>query len=40
MEERWNQRTELLIGIKGIEKLKKATVIIYGIGGYYYCCFC
>ena len=33
MEERWNQRTELLIGIKGIEKLKKATVIIYGIGG-------
>ena len=33
MEERWHQRTELLIGIKGIEKLKKATVIIYGIGG-------
>lgn len=33
MEERWNQRTELLIGIKGIEKLKKATVLIYGIGG-------
>lgn len=33
MEERWNQRTELLIGIKGIEKLKKTTVIIYGIGG-------
>lgn len=33
MEERWNQRTELLIGIKGIEKLKKSTVIIYGIGG-------
>ena len=33
MEERWNQRTELLIGIKGIEKLKKAKVAIFGIGG-------
>lgn len=33
MEEKWNSRTELLIGKQGIEKLEKAKVIIYGIGG-------
>ncbi len=33
MEEKWNSRTELQIGKQGIEKLEKAKVIIYGIGG-------
>ena len=33
MEEKWNSRTEILIGKQGIEKLEKAKVIIYGIGG-------
>lgn len=33
MEETWTSRTELLIGKEGIEKLKKAKVIVYGIGG-------
>lgn len=33
MEESWTSRTELLIGKEGIEKLKSAKVIIYGIGG-------
>ena len=33
MEERWNSRTEILIGKQGIEKLEKAKIIIYGIGG-------
>lgn len=31
--EKWTDRTELLIGKEGIEKLEKAKVIIYGIGG-------
>lgn len=33
MEEKWNSRTEILIGKQGIEKIEKAKVIIYGIGG-------
>lgn len=33
MEESWTSRTELLIGKEAIEKLKKAKVAIYGIGG-------
>ena len=33
MEEKWNSRTEILIGKQGIEKLEKAKIIIYGIGG-------
>ena len=33
MEEKWNSRTEALIGRQGSEKLEKANVIIYGIGG-------
>lgn len=33
MGEKWNSRTEILIGKKAIEKLEKANVIIYGIGG-------
>lgn len=33
MEEKWNSRTEILIGEQGIEKIEKAKVIIYGIGG-------
>ena len=33
MEEKWDSRTEILLGKEGIEKLKNAKVIIYGIGG-------
>lgn len=33
MEEKWNSRTEILIGKKAIEKLENANVILYGIGG-------
>ena len=33
MEENWKDRTEKLIGKEDIEKLEKAKVIIYGIGG-------
>ncbi len=33
MDEKWNSRTEILIGKQGIEKLEKAKIIIYGIGG-------
>ena len=33
MEENWKDRTEKLIGKEAIEKLEKAKVIIYGIGG-------
>lgn len=33
MKEKWNARTELLIGKEGIQKLEKVKVIIYGIGG-------
>ncbi len=33
MEETWTNRTELLIGKEGIKKLKRAKVIVYGIGG-------
>ena len=33
MEEKWNSRTELLIGKQGIKKLENSTIIIYGIGG-------
>lgn len=33
MDEKWNSRTEILLGKEGIEKLKNAKVIIYGIGG-------
>ena len=33
MSENWKNRTELLIGKDAVEKLAKAKVIIYGIGG-------
>lgn len=33
MSENWKNRTELLIGKDAVEKLTKAKVIIYGIGG-------
>lgn len=33
MEESWTNRTELLIGKTALEKLEKAKVAIYGIGG-------
>lgn len=33
MEEKWNDRTRLLIGDKGIEKIENAKVIIFGVGG-------
>ena len=33
MEEVWDERTELLIGRKNIEKLNNAKVAVYGIGG-------
>ncbi len=33
MEESWTNRTELLIGKIAVEKLKKAKVAVYGIGG-------
>ena len=33
MEEKWNSRTELLIGKENIEKLSKSKIIVYGIGG-------
>ncbi len=33
MEENWKSRTELLIGKESIEKLSKAKIAIYGIGG-------
>lgn len=33
MEESWTSRTELLIGKEALEKLKKAKVAVYGIGG-------
>lgn len=31
--EKWNSRTEILIGKENIEKLEKSKVIIYGVGG-------
>ena len=33
MEEKWNSRTELLIGKQTVKKLEQAKVIVYGIGG-------
>ncbi|MCI8383404.1 MAG: tRNA threonylcarbamoyladenosine dehydratase [Clostridia bacterium] len=33
MEETWTSRTEQLIGKKAMEKLKKAKVVVFGIGG-------
>ena len=33
MEEKWNSRTELLIGKENLEKLSKSKIIVYGIGG-------
>lgn len=33
MEETWTSRTELLIGKEALEKLKKAKIAVYGIGG-------
>lgn len=33
MEEKWNSRTKLLIGKEAVDKLEKAKVAIYGIGG-------
>ncbi len=32
-EETWTNRTELLIGKEALEKLKKAKIAVYGIGG-------
>ena len=31
--ENWKQRTELMVGAEGIEKLKNASVLIVGLGG-------
>lgn len=33
MSSKWSDRTEILIGKEGIEKLENAKVLIYGIGG-------
>ena len=33
MEEKWNDRTRLLIGDEGIEKIENSKVIIFGVGG-------
>ena len=33
MEEKWNDRTEMLIGKRAVKKLEKAKVVVYGIGG-------
>lgn len=33
MEEKWNARTELLLGKENLEKLLRAKIIVYGIGG-------
>lgn len=33
MEKEWKSRTELLIGKENIQKLSKAKIIVYGIGG-------
>ena len=33
MEEKWNDRTKLLIGEEAVKKLEKAKVAVYGIGG-------
>lgn len=33
MEEKWNSRTEFLIGKEGIKEVEKAKVAVYGIGG-------
>ena len=33
MQENWNQRTEMLIGKEAVQKLEKAKVAIFGIGG-------
>lgn len=33
MEEKWNSRTEILIGTEKIKKLENANIIVYGIGG-------
>lgn len=33
MQENWNQRTEMLIGKEAVQKLEKAKVAVFGIGG-------
>lgn len=33
MQEKWNQRTEMLIGEEAVQKLEKAKVAVFGIGG-------
>ena len=33
MKEKWNARTELLLGKEHLEKLLRAKIIVYGIGG-------
>lgn len=33
MQEKWNQRTEMLIGKAAVQKLEKAKVAVFGIGG-------
>ncbi|MBR5317017.1 MAG: tRNA threonylcarbamoyladenosine dehydratase [Lachnospiraceae bacterium] len=32
-KESWSSRTEILLGAEGVEKLKNATVAVFGIGG-------
>ncbi|MBQ2499727.1 MAG: ThiF family adenylyltransferase, partial [Bacteroidales bacterium] len=31
--EDWKQRTNILIGVEGVEKLAKAHVLVVGLGG-------
>lgn len=33
MEERWNSRTELLLGADGVKRLTASTVMVLGVGG-------
>lgn len=33
MEERWNSRTELLLGADGVKRLAASTVMVLGVGG-------
>lgn len=33
MEERWNSRTELLLGADGVKRLATSTVMVLGVGG-------
>ena len=33
MEEKWNSRTEIILGSEGIKRLEDSKVIVYGVGG-------